>query len=149
MTLRALLEKSADVDLLREMVGFAAQRANALAELRRDTARLRLVEKQIAEIEGAGRDGLARADAGHDPAADMVRALSRVVGVGVETAELLAREILLRNLRDRRAVARYAGLIGSPDESGPASSPATHRDEPSARAGNFLNASTIRSSCDG
>jgi transposase len=103
MTLRALLEKSADVDMLREMVGFAAQRANALAELHRDTARLRLVEEQIAEIEGAGRDGLARADAGQDPAADMVRALSRVVGVGVETAELLAREILLRNLRALRA----------------------------------------------
>jgi transposase len=27
-------------------------------------------------------------------------------------------EILSRNLRDRKAVARYAGLTGSPDESG-------------------------------
>jgi transposase len=27
-------------------------------------------------------------------------------------------EALSRNLRDRRAVARYAGLTGSPDESG-------------------------------
>ena len=32
--------------------------------------------------------------------------------------ELLVREILSRNLRDRRALARYAGLTGSPDESG-------------------------------
>ena len=31
---------------------------------------------------------------------------------------MLVREILSRNLRDRRAVARYAGLTGSPDESG-------------------------------
>jgi hypothetical protein len=28
------------------------------------------------------------------------------------------REVLVRNLRDRRAVARYAGLTGAPDESG-------------------------------
>ena len=31
---------------------------------------------------------------------------------------MLVREILSRDLRDRRAVARYAGLTGSPDESG-------------------------------
>jgi len=30
---------------------------------------------------------------------------------------MLVREILSRKLRDRRAVARYAGLTGSPDES--------------------------------
>ena len=34
------------------------------------------------------------------------------------TADMLVREILSRKLRDRRAVARYAGLTGSPDESG-------------------------------
>jgi transposase len=48
----------------------------------------------------------------------MVRLLARVIGVGVETADMLVQEILSRNLRDRRAVARYAGLTGSPDESG-------------------------------
>jgi len=48
----------------------------------------------------------------------MVRLLARIVGVGVETADMLVREVLSRNLRDRRAVARYAGLTGSPDESG-------------------------------
>ena len=31
---------------------------------------------------------------------------------------MLVNEVLLRNLRDRQAVARYAGLTGSPDESG-------------------------------
>ena len=45
-------------------------------------------------------------------------ALARVIGVGVETADMLVQEALSRNLRDRRAVARYAGLTGSPDESG-------------------------------
>lgn len=40
------------------------------------------------------------------------------VGVGVETADMLAREVFSRPLRDRKAVARYAGLTGAPDESG-------------------------------
>ncbi len=48
----------------------------------------------------------------------MVRLLARVIGVGIETADMLVREVLSRNMRDRRAVARYAGLTGAPDESG-------------------------------
>ena len=48
----------------------------------------------------------------------MVRLLARIVGVGVETADLLVHELLSRPMRDRRAVARYAGFTGSPDESG-------------------------------
>ncbi len=48
----------------------------------------------------------------------MVRLLARVIGVGIETADMLVHEILSRSLRDRRAVARYAGLTGAPDESG-------------------------------
>ena len=44
--------------------------------------------------------------------------LTRVVGVGVETADMLVQEVFCRNLRDRKAVARYAGLTGAPDESG-------------------------------
>ena len=48
----------------------------------------------------------------------MVQLLTRVVGVGVETADMLVQEVFTRNLRDRKAVARYAGLTGAPDESG-------------------------------
>jgi hypothetical protein len=44
---------------------------------------------------------------------------------------MLVHEILSRNLRDRKAVARYAGLTGSPDESG-----ARRREKGLARAGN-------------
>jgi len=40
------------------------------------------------------------------------------IGVGVETADMPVQEVLSRSMRDRRAVARYAGLTGSPDESG-------------------------------
>jgi len=48
----------------------------------------------------------------------MVLLLVRVIGIGIDTADMLVNEVLSRNLRDRRAVARYAGLTGSPDESG-------------------------------
>jgi hypothetical protein len=33
----------------------------------------------------------------------MVRLLARVIGIGIETADMLVREILSRKLRDRRA----------------------------------------------
>lgn len=46
----------------------------------------------------------------------MVRVLAGVKGIGVETADMLVHEIFFRPLRDRRAVARYAGLTGSPAE---------------------------------
>jgi transposase len=36
----------------------------------------------------------------------------------MRSADMLVKEILSRNMRDRRAVARYGGLTGSPDESG-------------------------------
>ena len=61
----------------------------------------------------------------------MVRLLARVLGIGIETADMLVHEILSRNLRDRRAVARYAGLTGSPDESGQ-----KRREKGLSRAGN-------------
>jgi transposase len=102
---------------------------NTLAELRRDMARLRLVRDQIAEIEAARLEGLGR-EPGPRPHA-MVRLLARVVGIGVETADMLVHEVLSRDLRDRRAVARYAGLTGAPDESG-----ARRREKGLAKAGN-------------
>jgi transposase len=102
---------------------------NTLAELRRDMARLRLVREQIAELEAARLEQLEK-EPGSRPHA-MVRLLARVVGVGVETADMLVREVLSRELRDRKALARYAGLTGSPDESG-----ARRREKGLARVGN-------------
>jgi len=89
---------------------------HTLAELRRDMARLRCVAEQIAQVEEARLQRLERQPTAGQNAT--VRLLTRVVGVGVETADMLAHEVLARGLRDRRAVARYAGLTGSPDESG-------------------------------
>jgi transposase len=48
----------------------------------------------------------------------MMRLIARVLGVGVETADMLVNEVLSRHLCDGKAIARYAGLTGSPDESG-------------------------------
>jgi transposase len=89
---------------------------NTLAALKRDLERHNIIKRQIREIEQTRLDQLAQAPAkGLHP---MVLLLARVVGIGVETADMLVHEVLSRNMRDRRAVARYAGLTGSPDESG-------------------------------
>ena len=42
----------------------------------------------------------------------MVLMLSKVVGIGIETADMLVHEVLARDLRDRRAVARFPRAHG-------------------------------------
>ena len=102
---------------------------NTQAELRRDMTRLRMINDQIAAIEQARLERLEQPPQSGPDA--MVRLLAQVIGVGIETADMLVHEVLSRNLRDRRAVARYAGLTGSPDESG-----ARRREKGLARCGN-------------
>lgn len=87
-----------------------------LNEIWRDMTRLALVREQIKRIEQTRLDCLKKGPAEGSNA--MVRLLARVIGVGIETADFLVQEVLSRNLRDRRAIARYAGLTGSSDESG-------------------------------
>ena len=49
----------------------------------------------------------------------MIQLLTELVGLGVETATVLVREMLAcRSFRDRRAVASYVGLTGTPFQSG-------------------------------
>jgi len=113
---------------------------NTLAELQRDMARLRFLREQIGEIEAAR---LARLEQHPEQANHtMILLLARIIGIGIETADMLVHEILSRNLRDRKAVARGAcpragrrpdpggGLTGAPDESG-----ARRREKGLARAG--------------
>jgi transposase len=102
---------------------------NTLAEMRRDMARLHLIEDQIKAITEDRVRRLGQASADRPQA--MSRMLARVIGVGIETADMLVQEILSRHLRDRRAVTRYAGLTGAPDESGK-----RRREKGLARAGN-------------
>jgi len=91
---------------------------NTRAELRRHLARLRVVREQVHAIEQERLRKLAAAPAADKGSHAMVRLIARVLGVGVETADMLVNEIFSRHWRDRRAVARYAGLTGSPDDSG-------------------------------
>ena len=123
-TLRNALQR---LDALRTPEGTALP-PNTRAELHRDMARLHFVTEQIQQIEAARSERLEQAGAGPNA---MVRLLAQVVGVGLETADMLVHEVVSRNLRDRRAVARYAGLTGSPDESG-----SRRREKGLAKAGN-------------
>jgi transposase len=102
---------------------------NTLDEFRRDLARLALVRNQIETIE---RDRLERLRQAPKTGGNaVVRVLASVIGVGVETADMLVQEVFSRDIRDRRAVARYAGLTGSPDENG-----AKRREKGLAKSGN-------------
>jgi transposase len=102
---------------------------NTLAELRRDLERLALIRAQIKATEQARLGRLKQMpSAGTHP---MMLMLAKVLGVGIETADMLVHEVLSRPLRDQRAVARYAGLTGSPDESG-----SKRREQGLAKAGN-------------
>jgi transposase len=93
------------------------------------TACLALVSELIRQIEKARLEQLKQAPKARPNL--MVLVLMRVIGIGIETTDMLVKEILSRNLRDRRAVARYGGLTGSPVESGK-----TRREKGFARAGN-------------
>lgn len=102
---------------------------NTLAELERDLARLRVIADQARAIEKRRLSQLQATP--QDRPHSMVLLLAKIVGVGIETADMLVHEVLSRGLRDRRALARYAGITGSPDESG-----AKRREKGLAKAGN-------------
>ena len=103
--------------------------ANTLDELRRDMERLGLIRGQIKEIEKARLARLKKAP--QEGAHPMLLMLAKVMGIGVETADMLVHEVLTRDLRDDKAVGRYAGMTGAPDESG-----SKRREKGLARAGN-------------
>ena len=102
---------------------------NTLAELRRDMERRSFICEQIRRVERERIERLKQApNTGPNV---MVRLLARVIGIGIETADLLVHEVLLRTMRDRRAIGRYGGLTGSPQRSGSIS-----REKGLARSGN-------------
>lgn len=97
---------------------------NARTELERLFERLELVKKQIKAIEA----DYARHTAGSirvmgecDLAAQarrLFQQLATITGVGAATAATLVAEVFVRSFADRRALARFVGLTGTPDESG-------------------------------
>jgi len=123
-----LAQASSRLEALRTPEGIAVP-ANTRAELQRDMDRLRFVKQQIKEIETTRAKRLAGAP--NEQRHAMVRLLAQVVAVGIETADMLVQEVFSRNIRDRRALARYAGLTGAPDESGK-----KRRERGLAKAGN-------------
>jgi transposase len=123
-----LAQASSRLQALRTPEGVAIP-TNTLAELRRDMARLRFVKQQIKEVEATRAKRLEAAP--REQRHTMVRLLARVVGVGIETADMLVQEVFSRSIRDRKALARYAGLTGAPDESGQ-----KRRERGLAKAGN-------------
>jgi transposase len=102
---------------------------NTVAMLRRHMERLRILNEQIKAIEEARLQRLEANPA--DKHNKMVFLLTRLFGLGLETAEQLVHEMLFRDFRDRKAVARYTGLTGSPDESG-----SKRREKGLSRSGN-------------
>jgi transposase len=125
---RPHLARAPSLEALRTPEGVAIP-TNTLAEMRRDLDRLRFVKQQIKEIEKTRAERLVKAP--DEPRHAAARVLTRVVGVGAETADMLVQEVFSREIRDRRALARYAGLTGSPDESGQ-----RRRERGLAKAGN-------------
>jgi transposase len=102
---------------------------NTLDEIKRDMERRQLICEQIRRIE---QERVKRLEQAPDTGPNvMVHLLARVMGIGIETADTLVREVLTRNLRDRRAVARYGGLTGAPSRSGN-----INREKGLARSGN-------------
>ena len=85
---------------------------NTLTELRREMGRLRFIMDQIKEIEAARLVRLKQHP--EQPGHAMVRLLARVIGVGIETADMLVHEILSRKLRDRKACRSWSLSSGRP-----------------------------------
>jgi transposase len=78
-------------------------------------AHLRFIDEQIKQIEATRLEQLSRRRG--TPSNLKMLQLQRVHGLGIETADMLTHEAFSRDMRDQRAVARYAGLTGSSDES--------------------------------
>lgn len=122
--LRGAAQRLAD---LRTSEGLAIP-PNTRAELQREFERLGLIRRQMQAIDAERLARLEEAPRTQPNAAMLL--LQRIIGVGLETSDVLTNEILLRPLRDRRAVGRYGGITGAPDESG-----ARRREKGLARAG--------------
>ena len=82
---------------------------NTLAELRRDMARLRFVMEQITEIEQARLDRIAQGP--EEGMHAMVRVLSGVKGIGVETADMLGMAVRTVVYKFPQALDRLTQLL--------------------------------------
>lgn len=79
--------------------------------------RLELVLSQIKQLEAA-RDAVLEKEEPEDAAEAMIQSLAKLQSIGPQFATLLTREAFVRKFRDRRALAAYVGLCGTPFASG-------------------------------
>ncbi len=87
-----------------------------MEQLRRLMKRLALLRQQIAEIDAARVAEMKAPNP--DRGMSMIRLLVALCGVGLETATRLVHEVLDRPFRDRRGIAAFVGLTGTPFQSG-------------------------------
>lgn len=88
----------------------------AMSRLRRAMERHQVVGDQIKQVEAERDEVMKRAALNREE--KMIQNLAGIYGLGVETATILVREMLCRRFKDRRAVAGFAGLTGTPFRSG-------------------------------
>jgi transposase len=117
---RPRLKKAAEkLEALRARSG-AALPPQTMAQLRRLMKRVGVVSEQIAEIDAARvADVKAETKApAEERGLGMIRLLVAICGMGLETATRLVREVFSRPFRDRRGIAAFVGLTGTPFQSG-------------------------------
>jgi transposase len=104
-----------------------------MAEIRRELARLELLQEQIAEIEAEREAQLKEVPTAGAGAERVARTLGlrRLLAVGPETSTVLANEVFFRRFGNRRQLAAYVGLAPSPHMSGGLS-----REQGIAKSGN-------------
>ncbi|MBV8576550.1 MAG: IS110 family transposase, partial [Acetobacteraceae bacterium] len=90
--------------------------AKTMDRLRRLMAQHRLLTEQLKDIETARQQVVAVV--APDRIERMIQLLVHIVGLGVETATTLVHEVFSRRFRDRRAIAAFVGLAGTPFNSG-------------------------------
>jgi transposase len=102
---------------------------HAAAELARESARLALVKRQLAEVRAA-QQALLKTAADSGAGLQILR-LARLCGIGMKSAWTLFYEFFWRRFNNRREVASCAGLTGTPYQSGQSS-----REQGISKAGN-------------
>ena len=103
--------------------------AHLMAELKREHARLQLVEEQIAELEAQA--ATARQAAHPSPLAAKINQLIDLKSVGPVSSQVLVGEVFFRYFKNRRQVGSYFGLTGTPFNSGD-----SQREQGISKAGN-------------
>jgi transposase len=109
-------DRRKQLDDLRQPDG-AKVPTTAHLRIERLVERLELVIVQLGTVE-AVRDAVIEKETPANTSERMIRDLSRVCGIGVESATLLVREAFCRNFANRRALGSYAGLTATPFASG-------------------------------